>query len=102
MFGTMLKYKAERDGKIYVEVDRFYPSSLTCNVCLNRVNSLPLDVRFWVCEHCHTGHDRDVNAAKNIRDEGLRILALGTSAAAKVGDVRRYSKTKDLLVRNSQ
>ena len=45
MISTMLKYKAENDGKIYQEVDRFFPSSKLCNVCLNRVCSLPLDVR---------------------------------------------------------
>ena len=100
MFGTMLKYKAEMAGLVYLEVDRFYPSSKTCNVCLNRVDSLPLEIRFWVCEHCHTEHDRDINAAKNIRDEGLRLLALGTSATANGGDVRRYSETSVLLVRN--
>lgn len=76
MFCTMLKYKAEQEGKIYQEVDRFYPSSKTCNVCLNTVNSLPLDIRFWDCSNCKTHHDRDINAAKNVRDEGLRILNL--------------------------
>ncbi|MCE2703235.1 MAG: transposase, partial [Anabaena sp. 49633_E8] len=50
MFCTMLKYKAENEGKIYQEVDRFFPSSKTCHVCLNQVSSLPLDIRFWTCE----------------------------------------------------
>lgn len=59
MFCTMLKYKAEMSGKIYLEVDRFFPSSKTCHVCLNQVGSLPLDVRFWACEKCQTKHDRD-------------------------------------------
>ena len=77
MFCTMLKYKAEWEGKTYIEVDRFFPSSKTCNVCLNQVGSLPLDVRTWTCEHCKTIHDRDINAAINIRDESLRILSLG-------------------------
>ncbi len=79
-FCTMLKYKAEQEGKVYQELDRFFPSSKTCNVCLNQVDSLPLDVRFWDCSSCGTKHiDRDVNAAKNIRDEGLRILKSLTS-----------------------
>jgi putative transposase len=82
-FTKMLEYKARVDGKCYVEVDRFFPSSKTCSVCLNRVGSLPIEVRSWQCENCDTKHDRDVNAAINIRDEGLRILALGTSATAK-------------------
>jgi putative transposase len=94
MFCTLLKYKAERDGKIYLEVDRFFPSSKTCNHCLNQVDSLPLDVRHWTCQGCGTNHDRDVNAAKNIRDEGLRLLELGTSSTAYCPDVRRSSGRK--------
>ena len=83
-FCTMLKYKAEQEGKTYVEVDRFFASSKTCNVCLNQVDSLPLEIRFWNCDNCHTKNiDRDVNAAKNIRDEGLRIL---TSELGEVSD----------------
>ena len=73
----MLKYKAEQEGKVYQEVDRFFPSSKTCNVCLNQINSLPLEIRFWNCCNCGTKNiDRDVNAAKNIRDEGLRIIGV--------------------------
>jgi putative transposase len=89
MFCTMLKYKAEKVGKTYIEVDRFFPSSKTCNVCLNQVGSLPLDVRTWKCEHCQTTHDRDINASINIKNEALRILSLGTSDTANGGDVRR-------------
>ena len=89
MFCTMLKYKAEWDGKTYIEVDRFYPSSKTCNHCLNIVDSLPLDIRFWDCQHCGTTNiDRDLNAAKNIRDEGLRIMAVGHIATASGERVR--------------
>lgn len=86
-FTTMLKYKAEKDGKTYLEIGRFFPSSKTCHVCLSQVGSLPLDVRSWSCAHCDTKHDRDINAAINIRDEGLRLLALGTSATANGGSV---------------
>lgn len=86
-FTGMLKYKAGDAGKIYIEVDRFFSSSKTCSVCLNQVGSLPLDVRSWQCQNCETKHDRDVNAAINIRDEGLRILALGTIATASGGKV---------------
>lgn len=88
MFCTMLKYKAENEGKTYIEVDRFFPSSKTCNVCLNQVGSLPLDIRNWTCKHCQTNHDRDINAAINIRDEGLRILAGGHLATASGVRVR--------------
>ena len=89
MFMTMLKYKAENDGKTYVEVDRFFPSSKTCHVCLNQVGSLPLDVRQWTCQSCNTTHDRDINAAISLRDEGLRIISCGTRDKAYCPDVRR-------------
>jgi putative transposase len=82
MFGTMLKYKAEKLSKIYIETDRFFPSSKTCNNCLHKVSEMPLNVRHWDCPKCHSHNDRDINAAKNIRDEALRIIALGTSASA--------------------
>ncbi|MEH1801464.1 MAG: zinc ribbon domain-containing protein [Nostoc sp.] len=49
------------EGKIYQEVDRFFPSSKTCHVCLTQVGSLPLDIRFWTCEKCHIKHDPDIN-----------------------------------------
>ncbi|MDJ0723707.1 MAG: transposase [Prochloraceae cyanobacterium] len=92
-FCTMLKYKAEQEGKVYQEVDRFFPSSKTCNVCLNQVDSLPLEIRFWNCSNCGTKHiDRDVNAAKNIRDEGLRIISSGTGDKAYRQTVRRSNR----------
>ncbi len=103
-FTGMLEYKAREEGKYYIEVDRFFPSSKTCSVCLNRVGRLPLNIRSWQCQNCETKHDRDVNAAINIRDEGLRILALGTSAAANGGKVsprsgrRKSSVSKALPV----
>jgi putative transposase len=87
-FCTMLKYKAEWAGKTYIEVDRFYPSSKTCNNCLNRVDSLSLDIRSWQCPKCGENHDRDINAAKNILYEGLRILTVGHTVTASGGRVR--------------
>ncbi|MBV9387312.1 MAG: transposase [Chroococcidiopsidaceae cyanobacterium CP_BM_ER_R8_30] len=96
-FCTMLKYKAEWSGKTYIEVDRFFASSKTCSVCLHKVDSLLLDIRDWVCKTCQTHHDRDINAAINIRNEALRILALGTSATANGGNVSQPGKTSVLL-----
>ena len=90
-FCTMLKYKAEQEGKIYLEVDRFFPSSKTCHVCLNQVGSLPLEIRQWTCSSCNTIHDRDLNAAISLKDEGLRLLASGTGATAYCPDVRPSS-----------
>ncbi|RMH76423.1 MAG: transposase, partial [Cyanobacteria bacterium J007] len=78
---------------IYQEVDRFFPSSKTCNVCLNQVRSLTLDLRSWRCEKCGTQHDRgDINAAKKIGDERLRILSSGTGEIADRPSVSRDSR----------
>ncbi|MGL6343790.1 MAG: RNA-guided endonuclease InsQ/TnpB family protein [Waterburya sp.] len=96
-FCTMLKYKSEWEGKTYIEVDRFFASSKTCNVCLNKIDSLDLDIRVWTCVRCFTSHDRDINAAKNIRNEALRILSLGTSDTANGGNVRQPNKASVLL-----
>ena len=100
MFQNFLSYKAEREGKVYLEIDRWFPSSKTCNHCLNVVGSLPLDIRSWTCAQCSTIHDRDVNAARNIRDEGLRVISCGTRETASGGSVRpgrgRKSSTRQL------
>jgi putative transposase len=94
MFTTMLKYKAEQDGKIYLEIGRFFPSSHLCANTLLTVAKMDLSIRLFDCLHCGQKHDRDVNAAINIRNEGLRILALGSSATAIGGNVRpkRYGR----------
>jgi putative transposase len=86
-FCTMLKYKAEFDGKTYLEVDRFFPSSHLCSSTLLPIPKMGLSVRAFDCPHCHQRHDRDVNAAINIKNEGLRLLALGISATANRGSV---------------
>lgn len=87
MFCTMLKYKAEFDGKTYLEIDRFFPSSHLCSNTLLPIQKMDLSVRVFDCPHCGQTHDRDVNAAINIKNEGLRILALGISATANRGSV---------------
>ncbi|MBD2035312.1 IS200/IS605 family element transposase accessory protein TnpB [Phormidium sp. FACHB-592] len=86
-FCTMLKYKAEFDGKTYLEIDRFFPSSHLCSNTLLSLPKLALSVRSFLCPHCGQRHDRDVNAAINIKNEGLRLLALGISATANRGSV---------------
>jgi putative transposase len=70
-FKTFLKYKAERLGKKVIEIGRFEPSSKTCSVCGYKNNDLELSDREWICPECGTKHDRDINAAINIRQFGI-------------------------------
>lgn len=68
-------YKAEWNGKTYIKVNTFYASSQLCNVCgYQNSDTKKLSVRNWICPKCNTYHDRDINAAKNILKEGLRIM----------------------------
>jgi putative transposase len=104
MFCTMLKYKAVSVGKVYLEIDRFFPSTHLCSETLLSIPKMDLSVRMFDCPHCGNRHDRDINAAINIRNEGLRILALGTSASALGGSVRpkkfgRKSTTDEATLR---
>jgi len=69
-----LKYKSEWKGRIYLEVDRYFASSKICNHCGHKHCGLELKDRFWICQNCHANNDRDINAAKNIRDQGLADL----------------------------
>lgn len=74
-FIQQLKYKAAWYGKTVVKIDRFYPSSQRCSKCgYQNEGAKDLSVRKWVCPQCGTEHDRDVNAAKNILNEGLQLL----------------------------
>ena len=74
-FLDLLEYKLERRGKILIRVDKWYPSSQICSVCGTRETTLKdLRIRKWTCSGCGSAHDRDVNAAINIKNEGLRML----------------------------
>ena len=69
---NMIKYKSEWYGKTFIQIDRFYPSSKRCNICGYQKNNLTLKIRTWKCPICGTHHHRDINAAKNILNEGLK------------------------------
>ena len=58
-----------------MKIGRFFPSSKTCSACGHVMDEMPLSVREWECPSCGAAHDRDLNAARNILAEGLRLLA---------------------------
>lgn len=71
MFRTMLEYKLTSQGKTFAKIDKWYPSSKTCSVCGLIKDDLTLADRNWTCSSCGTTHNRDHNAAINIRNVGL-------------------------------
>jgi len=85
MFTNFLAYKLERKGAKLVEIDRWFPSSKLCSNCFYEMDEMPLDIREWTCPNCGTHHDRDGNAAINIRAEGIRMLKADGSAVSAVG-----------------
>ena len=76
-WGTLLgfiKYKSEWYGRRFVQIDRFFPSTKQCSHCKKINETLTLADRTWTCPICHIEHDRDVAAAINIEEEGLRQI----------------------------
>ncbi|MFD6391543.1 RNA-guided endonuclease InsQ/TnpB family protein [Nocardia sp. NPDC060259] len=89
-FRSMLEYKAERAGRQLVVVDRWLPSSKTCNACGYLLAQLSLETRRWTCPGCGARHDRDLNAAKNI----LVAAGLAETRNACGGDVRPHGVSR--------
>lgn len=75
MFRNFLKYKLEERGKQFVKVDKWYASSKTCHICGYVNQELQLTDRTWICPICGAHHDRDQNAAINIKEAGSALLA---------------------------
>jgi putative transposase len=84
-FMMLLKAKAQEHGKQIVNIDQWYPSSKTCSCCGHVLESLELKTREWVCPSCLTSHNRDINAANNIKRVGISTLTGDPVRPAKVG-----------------
>jgi len=76
-FRRQLEYKSEMCGGVVVVADRWFASSKTCSDCGHRLEALPLAVREWTCPACGMRHDRDVNAAINLKN-----LAVSSTVSA--------------------
>ena len=92
-----LEYKAAWYGRTYLELDRFFPSSKLCSLCGYLLEELPLSVREWDCPACNTHHDRDINAAINIKKAGqslrkrLKTTGCGARKVTPTRNERRRS-----------
>ncbi|RUO18025.1 RNA-guided endonuclease InsQ/TnpB family protein [Aliidiomarina maris] len=81
-----LEYKAKAQGKHLVKIEQWFASSKTCSCCGHKLEELSLTVRDWHCPACSTQHDRDINAAFNIKAQGiLKLKAAGLSVSANGG-----------------
>ena len=80
-FVRQLAYKADWAGRSLVAIDQWFPSSKRCSGCGHTLSSLPLSIRQWDCPECGMSHDRDTNAATNIKAAGLAVLALGENVS---------------------
>ena len=81
-FVRQLEYKAEWRGREIIKIDTWFPSSQICSNCGHKDGKKALSIREWTCPVCGTHHERDINAAINILNEGLRIRTVGTTGIA--------------------
>ena len=90
-FRRQVEYKAPMRGGLVVVAGRWFPSSKMCSAGGQRRERLPLSVRHWTCTACGSGHDRDVNAAVNLRSHAVSstVKACGEACSGRDGGVRR-------------
>lgn len=81
-FVRQLEYKADWYGREIIKIDTWFPSSQICSNCGHKDGKKALSVREWTCPICGTYHERDINAAINILNEGLRTRTAGTVGIA--------------------
>ena len=87
-----LEYKAKWYGRTYLPLDRYFPSSKLCSTCGHLLEELPLSVREWDCPGCGAHHDRDINAAINIKKAGQCLLKWQKATGS---DARKVTPTRD-------
>ncbi|HBW7627692.1 RNA-guided endonuclease TnpB family protein [Klebsiella pneumoniae] len=93
-FITKLEYKSAEKGVHLVKLDQWFASSKTCHYCGHRMPEMPLRKRLWQCPACHTEHDRDINAALNIKQQGIfELQAAGLVVSAHGGLRKSVSQT---------
>lgn len=100
-FRRILEYKANWYNRKIVFVDRFYPSSKTCNNCGYINKELRLSDRQWICPQCGNMVERDYNAALNILDEGLRIIGSSTTEFTLVENPTMDDPIRNDLLKSS-
>ncbi len=100
----MLRYKLYFRGKKLVEIDKWYASSQLCNICgyLNKAVK-DLRIRQWDCPSCGARHDRDINAAINLREEGKRLAAttVGHTGSNACGEGARHNSSYRVIAQSS-
>lgn len=84
LFIDRVKKKAEDTGTNFVGIDRFEPTTKMCHVCGYVLPTISLDVEAWTCPECGTRHDRDLNAAINIRNKGIEQLQAKKPKASRI------------------
>ena len=102
-FRRQLEYKANWRGGVVVIADRFFPSSKLCSDCDHKVEKMPLSIRKWSCDNCKSNHDRDINAAINLKNYAVSstVKACGEESSGfdsrikvKLSSVKQESNTK--------
>ena len=97
-FISMLEYKGKWYGKNVIRIDPWFPSSKTCSNCGQILGELDLSVREWTCGGCQVTHDRDVNAAKNIRIKGVETGVGSPGGPVEFRRMRRAKKQERIQV----
>ena len=96
-FRRQLEYKAAQRGGVVVVADRWYPSSKTCSACGHKLGTLPLSVREWTCPTCGVIHDRDANAAINLKN--LAVSSTVSACGEEGSGSGRKTRTKPASVK---